>query len=222
MLTPGLYAVEFAVVTLARVPVLADVEARSEQLMLVRLEEQPEGWRGYQTVCDVRVDGGGIAEAEIPDAFVKATGSKWTDVTMDGTTYSADLGINHAGWHLVDEDDVMPVELEDERVYDWDDDGEPAATIWVHAPLFGRITLNVVQKSRSVLRGTFTEAGTVEGTVDMLYLQQRTLGASNFLFAGNIALEPQSDKSSFRLWDVRDDMSCAALVSETWGPEDTW
>ena len=216
MLGPGLYAVEFAVVTLAVVPVLADVEARSEQLMLVRLEEAPDGWKAYQTTCDIRVDGGGIAVAEIPDAFVRATGSKWTQVTMDERSYTADLGVHNPGWKLAVESEAMPDDIEDPRVFDWDGDGEPAATIWVHAPVFGKITLNVVQKSRTILHGTQTADGSVEGWVELLYLQQRTLGASNFLFRGNIALEPQPDRSSFKMWDVPEDMTCEKLKRATW------
>jgi len=204
-LEPGPYALEVTIVTESRLPVIGTKRVTTTSQVLARLREGPDGWVQQQRTCAVLVEGGGPATTTIPPAFVAALPVQEIPVDLsDG--YRVDGGPTTLG---AEADGPLPRRAEDPGVKDSDGDGQPGVTVWVDAPVVGRVEMYVVQRAHSVLLGKRTETG-AEGAVDVRQMEQWTLGASHKLLAANPTLTVVAEASRFRLVSVAEG-SCEAV-----------
>ena len=195
----GHYAAVNRVASVARVPVMGSERSVTTTLLLVDVEREGGRWMQRQTVCDVRVQSS-RARMVIPEAFVRSIRPRSYPVRQDAeNAYTADLGLQTVGFDPAVTGGAMPTRADQAGVVDSDGDGQPGATVVGHFPVFGRVRLFIAQRTHVVLRGRQTSPDRVEGGIDVLVLEQRTLDASNRIFRRTLDVAPDQGKSSFTM-----------------------
>ncbi len=217
----GTWRLVLDVATLAKIPVLGTTKIHTHQVMLVSVVRGAAGFEAHHDTCSLQADTRpSIATTEFPAAFIdaipakdypiqlKSAGSGW-DVHMDllpvAVGYEPSTG-------------AFPTRLDAPSVTDWDRDGQPAATIRLHVPIFGTIDVYQAQTSRTLLDGRVASPDLLEGFISVAELQQRTLGASNRLFVQNPDLRADPPNSTFRLERVPTGATCASVAVTTSAP----
>lgn len=197
------YLLEMAVVSRARVPFAGEREVVTRSFSSIRFEPGPEGWVQHQRPCEIEVDGGRV---RFPDAFVRSMPERSDVVGLDGGVYRYDPGPSWVG--LAPE---SPLDG-DGPWLDPDGDGHPGATVFLEVPVFGSVRLHIAQIGHSVLHGAVRD-GTVAGSVEVVRLEQRTLGAS----VPGFAVSPRIDVVEGRSWfQLRPDRAqrCSGLWAD--------
>ena len=206
----GRYRMTLHAASRAKVPVFGWTGSVTTSEVLVELTRTEAGWVQRHRVCDVRVDGQ-RGQTTIPDAFVAALPDKQYPVRLlaadGGLRYVADLGLDHLGYDPAVAG-RLPRKPGDPGVLDADGDGQPGVTVRVTAPVAGSSDIYVVQRGSMRLVGEVGPDGTVRGRIEVGLLEQRTLGATNFMFAGSPPIEPVPEESWFTIERVPDDAPC--------------
>ena len=95
--------------------------------------------------------------------------------------------------------------------FDWDEDGHPGATLKLSIPLLPTGELYVVQRGQSILTGRVTQAGTIEGGIEVRNFDQTVLGAWPGFLAKSPEIEPNPEESRFTLSRIATDSNCDTL-----------
>lgn len=209
----GRFAMDLRLATVARVPLVGSQRSVTRSLVLVEARRAGAGWMQRQRVCDVRISGGS-ARMSVPEAFVRAIpvrehASRFP--AASGARYVADLGVESFGFDPAVTGGALPRSARAPGVVDADRDGAPGVTVVGRFPLFGRVRIFFAQRSHLVLEGRQTAPGRIEGGLDVLALEQRTLGASNRLFGRTIPVRPDEARSGFTLVAAPQVDSCEEL-----------
>ena len=208
----GRFAAVHRVASVARVPVMGSERSVTTTLLLVDVDRQGGRWVHRQRVCDISIRSS-RARMTIPDAFVRSIPPRTYATDGDGPRYVADLGVETIGFDPDVTGGALPKSAREAGVVDSDGDGQPGATVVGHFPVFGRVRLFIAQRTHVVLRGRQTSPDRVEGGIEVLLLEQRTLGASNGIFRRTVEVRPDPAASAFTMvrTDARD---CDALKAE--------
>jgi len=213
----GDWRFDVVVSTQARVPILGDVRVQTQKVMLAHVDEQPDGSLVQQhTACAMYARSNRkLAETWFPPSFVSAMRDQRYTITAmpeaGGLHLHSQVSPVVIGWDPALAGGGMPRKLDDPGVIDADLDGEPGVTVHVRAPLFGQISIYMVQSSQTSIDGWAKDTDTIVGTAQLDHLDQRTLGASNRLFATNVPLAPDDHDSWFRMVRVPTGTTCATL-----------
>ena len=124
------------------------------------------------------------------------------------------LGIERIGYHPGNGDEKLPASANDPAVYDWDDDGKPGATLKLSVPLLPDGELYVVQRGHSILNGRITEAGKIEGFIDVRNFEHRVLGAKPGFLNKSPEIRPDPSGSRFSIMQVGANSTCESLRAE--------
>lgn len=206
----GGYAMELRVGSIARVPVMGAQRSVTRTLLLVEMERQGGRLVQRQRVCDVSIRGARM-RITVPAAFVRSLAPREYPAQAAGRSYTADSGVDYVGYDPRLTGGPLPGDRTSPAVVDSDGDGNPGATLVGHFPLVGQVRFFVAQRSHLVLRGRRVADGRVEGGVEVLVLEQRTLGASRGMFNRSLPLYPDPAASGFTL--VRTPVAgCGELV----------
>lgn len=210
----GRYAMELRVGSIARVPVMGAQRSVTRSLLLVDLERQGGRLIQRQQVCDVAIVGSRM-KMTVPPAFVRSLAPREYPAEVRGDapvrSYTADSGIDHVGYDPRLTGGALPRDASSPGVVDSDGDGEPGATVVGHFPIVGSVRLFVAQRAHLVLHGQQRTEGRVDGTVEVVALEQRTLGASRGFFNRTLPLSPDPAASRFTM--IRTPVAgCAELV----------
>ena len=211
----GTWALEMAVVSAARVPVVGDVKSTSRTWILITVA--PDGLGGLvqdHRVCAAEVKGG-VVHTRLPARFIAAIPPKRYAVQLaphgDGWSFAADTGTYAMGYDTACSATV-PVEQSDPCVRDPDRDGLPGATIQAKAPAFPWVDVYIAQRMHPLLEGAVISVDRVEGAILLATMETRVLGASNRLFASSPQVTPMAGQSRFRM-DRLADSSCSAVLA---------
>ena len=212
----GAWRLVLDVATKAKIPVIGTTKIHTHQVMLVAVSRRPSGFLANHDTCTFEADTRpSIATTEFPAAFIDAIPAKEYPIELKpmapGWAVHMDLLPVPVGYDPAA--GAFPTSLTAPSVTDWDRDGQPAATVRLHVPLFGAIDVYRAQTSRTILDGLVTNADLLEGSISVADLQQRTLGASNRLFIQNPELEFDPVNSRFRLERVAVGTTCATVVA---------
>ena len=210
----GRYAMELRVGSIARVPLMGAQRSVTRSLLLVDIERQAGRLVQRQRVCDVSIVGARM-KMTVPPAFVRALVPREYPAEVRGESpvrsYTADSGVDHVGYDPRLTGGTLPRDASSPGVVDSDGDGEPGATVVGHFPIVGSVRLFVAQRAHLVLHGRQSTEGRVDGTVEVVTLEQRTLGASRGIFNRTLPLAPDPAASRFTL--IRTPVAgCAELV----------
>jgi hypothetical protein len=208
----GRYAMELRVGSVARVPMMGQQRSVTRSLLVVEMERRGGRLVQRQRVCDVAITSPRV-RMSVPAAFVHALLPReyLAEVRGDARIYTADPGVDYVGYDPRVTGGALPSDARSPGVVDSDGDGEPGATVVGYFPLVGRVRLFVAQRAHVVLHGREVSEGRVEGDVQVVVLEQRTLGASNGFFNRTLPVRPDPGASGFTL--VRTHVAgCADLV----------
>jgi hypothetical protein len=212
----GRYALEMRVASVARVPVMGEQRSVTRSLLLVEVERRGGRLVQRQRVCDVAIRTPKV-RMTVPDAFVQALAPREYTAEVRGDAsqgrYSADPGVEYVGYDPRLTGGTLPADARSPGVVDSDGDGAPGVTVVGHFPVVGKVRIFVAQRAHVVLHGRRTSDDRVEGGVEVRLLEQRTLGASNRIFARTLPLGPDPAASGFTM--VRTDAAgCDALIKD--------
>lgn len=156
-----------------------------------------------------------------PNAFVETMPIRERTMTLSaarvGATAQSERYIDLNGADLERPDqDRLPANPNDDRVWDQDEDGQPGLTIHIHQNLLGEGEIYVVQRSTTCLDGVVISPDRIEGYVEA-ESEQVVLDASTFWLkldtpAGQSDPNPQS--SHFILQRMADGATCADVMSQ--------
>lgn len=200
----GTWRVDLHLVHDVRVPMLG--HSRSDSYT-VQLWQVRDGAMRNQH-CSIRVaTRNPIGKPRMPDAFFQNIPSAAAPISLEGDRFRVDLGVGRVGFV----GDVVPTEASDPAVRDHEGDGQPGATIYVWAPLFGEVAVYIVQRTRILLDGVVAD-GRVSGQATQVDLTQHTIGAANRLFNRQPVLTPVPEESGFTMVRVDASTTCADAV----------
>ncbi|MEW5928268.1 MAG: hypothetical protein AB1941_12435 [Gemmatimonadota bacterium] len=215
----GSYALELRLASATRLPLLGSQRSVTTSLMLVDVERTAAGWTQRHRVCDVRVKGGAGMRMIVPDAFVRGLAVRRYPAVLaqgaQGVRYTADMGLEAIGFDPAATGGALPRQADDPGVRDSDRDGSPGATVEIRVPAAGRAKLYIVQRSHLVLSGRETGPDRIEGGVQVLLQEQRTLGADPGFFARTPRIRAEPSRSGFTLVRAPSVRSCEDLVRES-------
>ncbi|MCB9745833.1 MAG: hypothetical protein H6741_06400 [Alphaproteobacteria bacterium] len=214
------YAAEIIVATIATVPVLGEIRLLTHTLMRMQPSVVDGQLTLRQEVCAVATqDDTRLSQTTMPAAFVRALPAARYPVeveplTEDSWRFAWDPGPVHVGYLPTPEDAGLPEAVDDPRVADTDQDGQPAATVLLSIPVLGDSELYTVHRNHVRVEGVM-RGGVLEASVEILDIAQLTVGASRPLFAYSAEVSPVSEQSSLRMWPTTE--GCEALA-ERWTP----
>lgn len=223
-LPPGVYRLEMRMAARTAVPLVGAAATATVSLARVEIQRDGGGWRQTHRVCGVRFEGGlPLVRMRMPERFVSAlaTPSYPLELTpaAEGWRYRADLGVETVGFQPTVGTPALPAAATDPRVYDWDGDGHPGATLHLSIAGLADGELYVVQRGHSVLEGAVTARGQAAGHIEVRVFQQAVLAAAPAFLARDPDIVPVPSQSAFHLTRVPDGTGCAALAAAPYAPD---
>lgn len=148
-----------------------------------------------------------LATTEIPAAFMAALRPDPREATLgdnDGEiTFIQERYIEVRGAILDDEIiDALPIDPDDPRVWDQDEDGFPGMTVNVNLLGFIEAQIYVVQRVQYALSGMVTSEDRIEGSIEWSD-EQVVLAATNSLLMADSTGYPDPDLSKHRFVMIR-------------------
>jgi hypothetical protein len=219
MLPAGLYRLEMIMASVSRLPFFGTSKSASRSISLVEISERDGELLQTHRVCDFHVlDDSAMIKMVFPDKFVAALALHTYPIQVerdaDGWRYRADLGVERIGYRAGRGDEKLPASADDPAVYDWDDDGKPGATLKLSVPLLPDGELYVVQRGHSVLDGRITEAGRIEGGIEVRNFEHRVLGAKPGFLNKSPEIRADPAASRFSITQAGADSTCESLRAE--------
>ncbi len=211
---PGTYGMRLTTATLADLPFIGETKGSSTSWLLVEVAQGPGGTTQQHRTCAVHMGGVGGGRSEVPEAFLVHLGQPRYPLALRDGAYVADMGPSHVGWDPGAAARV-PRSVDEPGVIDWDEDGQPGATIRLRLPIFGQVDLFVAQSAHMVLTAAPAAADVppdrVVGTVAYRLFDQRTIGGTHPRFAASPPMRPDVAASSFAMAPVPADTTCQTL-----------
>ena len=216
----GTWKLELMGTNEVELPVVGINRVRSHQIMLVQVQGGQSLIQKHD-VCSLQVDSDkAVIETIIPEPWIAALPDKEYPIQLeqaaDGSwSYTADLLPLRIGFDPAVTDDALPTDIDSPGVVDWDGDGKPAATIYLDLSMFGHVELYLVQAANTLLEGAVVSKDSVQGSLLLPELRQRTIGGSNRLFVTNPRVTPYPPESTFSMVRVAEGSTCADLLAES-------
>lgn len=202
-------------------PILGKVTSTSTSLLCATIEQSGSSLLMREVTCSTTIKtGSALGKLVIPEAFLASLGEMTRPASLDGSgptiRFDQPWYTQVRGAYLVDpENDALPTNPDDPRVFDQDGDGKPGLTVRVSILGFLSGEVYVVQRVRYRMVGTVVSPNRVEGLIEWSN-EQITIEASNPLFAVDTQPEPNSapEKSYFVLQRVDPGTACQRIVAQ--------
>ena len=212
----GMYRLEMILASSTRLPFFGMSKSASRSVSLIEIRSNGAGLLQAHEVCDFRVlQDSALIRMVFPDKFVAALAKHSYPIQVEkdgqGWRYRADLGIEQIGYKSMPGESILPTKLNDSSVYDWDGDGQPAATLKVSVPLLPNGELYVVQRGQSILNGRITGRGRIEGSIEVRSFEHRVLGAWPPFLNRSPEIVPDPAESRFSIISIPQDSTCETL-----------
>jgi hypothetical protein len=204
----------------ATLPLVGEVGRTSTIVLRVTIEQTGSTLAQRWTYCATKIDNGSaITTTVIPNAFLVSLGEVAAEATLDASLSPARFvqpwTTEVRGARLADpEADPLPTSATDSRVIDQDGDGKPGLTVHVSALGVLNGDVYVVQRVRTRLVGTLVSPDRIEGLLEWS-TEQVTLGATSFLFLGDLPSRPDpiAEHSAFVLVRIDPAWTCADILA---------
>lgn len=217
-LAPGPHLMVVDVASRSEMAYAGKTEVITRSLLRVDVIRRADGsLEQVQRVCAVRMSSDSKALTEIPDAFVASLPEQRYPVAVqagpDGEQrYTADPGPSEVGFDPAVTGGELPQRKGDPGVTDPDGDGHPGVTVRLIVPVIGAVRIYIAQRGHSRYVGRVI-GGEVRGDVEIVTMEQRTLGASFAPFAANPTIVAVPERSRFRLAPLETAEGCEELVA---------
>lgn len=214
----GPYVLLQQTVTVAEIPVLADVVATARAVSLQNLVYRSGRLQGTGKVCHLHMEtNSSLAQTEIPAAFRRSLPDVKTDAEVfakDGTVVFRQAPQTLVVGAKLKVGEALPTEARDPRVFDQDQDEKPGVTVRVSGLISGDLYL--VQRSTSRLYGAL-RGSAFTGRIEFQN-EQSVLATTNRLFGSGPEPRPVPARSYFRLERVGPDATCedASRIAASW------
>ena len=215
----GDWRLELNGTNVVELPVIGTNKVRSHQVMLVHVRGKSTPVQKHK-VCSLDVfSDRSVIDTVIPKPWVAALPDKEYPLVLEptpdgGWSYKADLLPLRIGFDPALTNDELPQDVDSPGVIDWDGDGKPAATVYLDLSMFGNVEVYLVQAANTMLEGRVESADSVQGSMLLPELRQRTIGATNRLFVTNPQVIPYPPESTFSMVRVPTGSTCADLLKE--------
>ena len=205
----GDWEVVISVVSAAKIPVFGNTQITTKTTLLAHID----GLTQQHTTCAVVPSSPlRMITTTIPDSFVRHIPAKTYPITVsESGHYRADFGPQHIAYDPSKTDGQPPSEADHESVYDWDNDGNPGATILLDTRVLGQAEVYIVQLAHTRLSGQVSSSDSFSGSLEILVMEQQSIGAKPLIFATNPELTPLSSASSFTMRRLPEGTTCAEL-----------
>ncbi len=215
-LPPGAYRLEMIMASTTRVPFFGASKSASKSVSLVEIKRDGAALIQTHKACDFRVlEDSKFIKMIFPEKFVAALAKHSYPLQLEkdaqGWRYRADLGVERIGYKSNGNEASLPTKIDDPAVYDWDGDGQPAATLKISIPLLPDGELYVVQRGHSILNGRIGQPGRVEGAIETRLFEQRVLGAWPGFLNQSAEIEPDAKESRFTLTQIASGSTCESI-----------
>ncbi len=209
----GTWGVRLELVSVIKARALPESESTSIAWALAQVGRDEGGWVQTHRVCEAHVRGTGrLVNTIIPKTYTDhmSRRSLRPVVTRDDARWSwlADLGVVSVGYDLEKSPDILPTSVDDPAVYDWDEDGQPGATVLLDLPLLKPVEIYITQVSHLSLHGLVLDAERIAGELVAHRQQRQTIGASHPLFERNVPSRPKPGASRFFMRRLPDGTTC--------------
>jgi hypothetical protein len=209
----GTWRLDMSVRGVTRLPVVKDSLTDTVTVGLVVVRREGERLVHTQRVCAVDIrDSSPLAKTTLPLALLASLPDTVVDASLVGGRYSVDLGVSHLGYDPARTGGALPAGPSDPAILDTERDGRPGATVRVKVTGIGEYGIEVVQRSRALLDGTF-DGEAVRGGVRTVEFEQRVLGADHPLLRSPPQVEHDDAASTFSLTRLPDGATCAVALS---------
>ncbi len=203
---------------IARLPLVGESSQISYVIQRVDVEQEDESLVMLDRYCFTFIEeSSSLATTEIPDAFMAALRPhpRYATIHDQGGEISFEQApyVEIRGAVLENpETDELPVDPDDRRVFDQDEDGSPGMTVNVTLLGFMEARIHVVQRVRYELSGTVTSSDRIEGLIRWSD-EQVVLAATNPLLMANSDGYPDPDPTQhiFIMIRAQEDWTCAWL-----------
>jgi hypothetical protein len=213
----GTWYLRIRTATDARVPIIGNTHIQSTTHLLVSIVNNDGVLYQTQRTCIVDSrPSRSITKTVLPKAFIDHLPVKTYPVFLaekanGAWSYSADLQQQYVGYDGKKANGVIPEDDDDPSVFDWDEDGEPGASVLIDIPLFGHIRIYMVQTNHTLLNGQLLNDNRIEGHSEQLVLDQRTIGADNRLLTTSPKLSVGKGHDRFEMMRIEDDATCTDI-----------
>ena len=214
----GTWYLRMRTATDAKIPIIGTTHIKSTTHLLTEIMHSNGELLQRQKTCIVDSrPSRSITRTVLPQTFIDHLAVKSYPIEVlpgeDGKRlYRADLKQQFVGYDGEKANGKMPEKASDPSVFDWDEDGDPGASVIINVPLFGRVRIYLVQTNHTVLTGTVVNPDRIEGTTQQLLLKQRTIGASNRLLAANPKLTIGKGHNRFEMMRTESGSTCADVA----------
>ena len=203
---------------IAVVPLAGEIRRTSTVALFTNVTQEGAELALADTYCFTRVDDGTpLIETAIPEAFMSSlvplVRLGRVDVSNGGVSFETETHIEVRGARLDDPpNDELPIDADDPRVVDQDEDGKPGMTVRATILGFVKGEIYVVQRVTYRLIGRVIDDQTIVGTIEWTD-EQTVLGASNPLLTAQTTGVPDPDASLHRfvMRRVDDGWTCETL-----------
>jgi len=210
----GVWAMVQITSEIVRIPIVGNRTRTTTTHLRLIIEQRDDALSVLESNCGTDIDDGTMmVNTTIPDAFLLSLGVTERAALlelvsgMDPSTGNPSperrivfpWNTQVLGARLKDpENEALPMDVADPRVFDQDNDGHPGMTVRVE--IMGLISgeVYVVQRNRNRLVGTVVSPGFIQGTIEW-ETEQVVLGASNsFLESGGQGTpDPDPERNFF-------------------------
>jgi len=217
----GKWIVASVTTTVAKVPVVGKIYAKTNTVVLHDLKQDGKRLRGGGTLCRLDIDSGSkFVDTKLPDKFKRALPPPFFDglvTEKDGETKlrtGRRLVVMGARLKKPAKDD-LPQEPKDERVVDQDRDGAPGVTISIDGIVTGDI--HVATRSWTRFLGEAKGDDELRGKV-YFDQEQSILSTTSSMLEEPPETKPVPSKSWFRMVRVSKDTTCgdARRMTDDW------
>ncbi|MEM6789421.1 MAG: hypothetical protein AAF715_18010 [Myxococcota bacterium] len=218
----GKWVVASVTTTVAKVPVVGKIYAKTNTVVLHDLKQDGQRLRGGGQLCRLDIDSGSkFVDTKLPEKFKKALPPPF----FDGVLTENDEGeaTVRTGRRLVvmgarlakPSRDDLPRDAEDKRVVDQDRDGNPGVTISIDGIVSGDI--HVATRSWTRFLGSVQSDRAIRGKV-FFDQEQSILGTTTSMLDEPPETKPVPNKSWFRMVRVANDFNCgdARRMTDDW------
>lgn len=217
----GKWVVASVTTTVAKVPVVGKIYAKTNTVVLHDLEQDGDRLRGGGTLCRLDIDSGSkFVDTKLPEKFKKALPPPYFDGVVtekDGkTTLRTGRRLVVMGARLKKPaKDALPEKANDDRVVDQDHDGNPGVTISIDGIVSGDI--HVATRSWTRFLGKTKGDDEIGGKV-YFDQEQSILSTTSSMLEEPPETKPVPSKSWFRMVRVSDDATCgdARRLTDDW------
>jgi hypothetical protein len=224
----GIWAMVQITSEIARIPIVGDRTRTTTTHLRLIIEQRDDVLSVLETNCGTNIDDGTMmVNTTIPEAFLRSLGvteraARLELVSgMDPATGTSSLerrivfpwNTQVLGARLEDpENEALPMDAADPRVFDQDNDGHPGMTVRVE--IMGLIggEVYVVQRNRNRLIGTVISPGFIRGPIEW-ETEQVILGASSPFLAsgGEGSPDPDPERNFFLARRIDPMFDCADI-----------